>query len=870
MNTPLPPKAMLHFFRWFCHPDLRSAIEGDLMELYHERCMAHGKRRADLRFALDVLTLLRPGIVRNFHKVVYINPYPMYKNYFIIAWRNLVKKKGYAFINIGGLAVGMTVAMLIGLWIYDEVSFNRYHSNYERIARVVVGGENSSGPFVMWNTVPPFGNEMRNLYGSEFKHVVMSTRTLQNILSAGDNTVTKTGYYCEPGIAEMLSLEMLRGSWSGLQKRESILLSASTAKALFGDVDPMGKMVRVVDIGQELAVTGVYKDLPNNSDFSDMTYIGTWDHFVAANAWVRKDDWRQNGFSTFVEIAGGTTMEKISAKIKDIWLNRVSPEDAVFKFRVFLHPMRNWRLYSDLEQGGGRITFVRWYGCIGLFVLLLACINFMNLATARSEKRAREVGIRKSIGSQRGQLVTQFLSESLLIAAFAFVVGLCLTQLALPFFNDVAEKKIVLPLTNVYFWLAGASFCLITGLLAGSYPAFYLSSFNAVKVLKGALSASRSAVTPRRVLVVLQFTVSITLVVSVIIVFQQIQFGKDRPAGYTREGLLWVNTPTGEIHKHIDAVRETLKQSGAVTEIAESRNTVTVVGAVLNGYDWTGTGPDRQSGFPTVWVSSEYGKTVGWEFTQGRDFSRAVASDTAAIVLNETAVKYMNLEDPIGQTIKLTFFDKVSSYKVIGVIKDMLMESPFYNVRKTVYMLDNNTHNLVNIRIDPKMTTTDALAKIEAVFKKYDPATPFQYNFVDDAYAQKFSDEQLTGKLAFMFAGLAIFISCLGIFGLASFVAEQRAKEISIRKVLGASVGRLWRMLSKDFASLVLIACVIAVPLSWYFMDRWLEQYEYRAPLSWYIFAGASAGALLITVLTVSYQSIKAAMANPVKSLKSE
>ncbi|HEY5745424.1 MAG TPA: ABC transporter permease [Chryseolinea sp.] len=870
MTPQNPPKLLLRFFRWFCHQKLRDAIEGDLMELYYERFAQRGKRKADLKFMIDVLTLCRPGIIRPIKQQEYINPYAMYRSYFIIGWRNLVKKKGYAFINVGGLAVGMAVSMLIGLWIYDEVSFNKMHPDYERIARVVVGGANSSGPFVQWNTAPPFGNEIRNLYGPQFKYVVMSTNRNQDILSVGDNQVTKTGYYAEPGMAEMLSLKMLRGSWSGLQKKEAVFLSASTAKALFGDADPMNKLVTVVDNKQDLVVTGVYEDISSSSDFRDMTFLGTWDQFITTNAWVRRDDWRQNGFRTFVQLADGANLQVASDKIKAIRQNHTTAEDAVFNFKVFLHPMGQWRLYSDLEHGGGRISLIWLYGSIGLFVLLLACINFMNLATARSEKRAREVGIRKSIGSARSQLVGQFFSESFLVTGFAFIVALCLTQLALPFFNQIAEKEIVLPVSNIFFWLAGIGFCLITGLLAGSYPAFYLSSFNAVNVLKGTYMLGRLAVVPRKVLVVVQFTVSITLMVGVIIVFQQIQFGKDRPVGYSREGLIWVNTPTAEIHQHIDVVREELKKSGAVTEIAESLNTVTNVGSVLNGYDWTGAGPDWQSGFPTVGVASEFGKTVGWEFVEGRDFSRDLASDTTAIVLNETAVKYMNLKDPVDKTIKFTLFDKTRSFKVIGVIKDMLMESPFYPVRKTVYMLDNTTHNLVNIRINPQMSALEALPKIETIFKKYDPTTPFDYKFVDEEYARKFSEEELTGKLAFMFAGLAVFISCLGIFGLASFVAEQRAKEISIRKVLGASVGRLWSMLSKDFALLVVISCVIAAPLSWYFMNDWLQQYEYRAPLSWYVFAGTSVGALIITLITVSYQAVKAALANPVKSLKTE
>ncbi len=866
-----PPQLLLRFFRWFCHPKVLKYIEGDLMELYDERVKEFGKQKADIKFIIDVLLLFRPGIIRPAEGYQNINRYAMYKSYFKIGWRNLTKNKGYAFINIGGLGVGMTVAMLIGLWVYDELSFNKHHQNYDRIAQVLVSGENSSGRFVQWNTSPPFGNEIRNFYGREFEHVLMSSRPGQYILSQGENKLIKTGYYVEPGIAEMLTLKMIKGLGKSLKNKESILLSESVAKTLFGDDDPLNKLLKI-DNKLDVVVTGVYEDIPSNSDFSDMLFIATWDLYVSSNDWIRKHDWRQNGFYTFVQIAEHANMLATSNKIKDVKLNRIDKEEAAFKPQLFLHPMNRWRLYSDLENGSGRIEFVWLYGSIGLFVLLLACINFMNLATARSEGRAKEVGIRKSIGSRRNQLVNQFFCESLLVAALAFIMSICLTQLSLPFFNEVADKKTSIPWSNFSFWLLSLGFTAVTGILAGSYPALYLSSFQPVKVLKGTFKVGRFASVPRKVLVVLQFTVSITLIIGVIIVFQQIEFGKDRPVGYSREGLIWVNTYNREIHSHIDVVREELKTSGMVTEIAESVNTVTNVGFRIGGYEWPGMTPGQQAAFATAWIGHEFGRTVGWKFLEGRDFSRDYASDTAAMVLNETAVKFMNLIDPIGKVVKLTLFDKTNSFKVIGVIEDMLMESPYEPVRKTVYMIDNSAWggSLVNVRIAPRVSTQEALSKIETVFKKYDPSSPFVYTFVDEAYARKFSEEERAGKLAFTFAGLAIFISCLGIFGLASFVAEQRTKEIGIRKILGASISSVWKMLSKEFVMLVIISCLIATPLSYYFMSDWLQQYEYRTTLSWYVFVLAGLSALILTLLTVSYQAVKAAIANPVESLRVE
>jgi len=793
----------------------------------------------------------------------------MIGNYFKIGWRNLARSSGYSFINIGGLAVGMAVAILIALWVHDEVTFNKNFSNHKRIARVMVRGENTSGPFVLRSTSPPFANEIRQLYGTDFKHVLMSSRATEEVFAFGDQVISKTGYYFEPGAADMFSLKMLKGSHEGLSSKEGILLSASTAKSLFKDNDPINQSIKLNNI--TVTVNGVYEDMPENCDFRDMGFIANWDLYVSNNAWIRQDDWRQNGFFTFVQLAEHTDFESASNKIKDIRLNHATPEDTVFKFAVFLHPMDKWRLYSDLEHGGGRISIVRLYAVMGIFVLLLACINCMNLSTARSEKRAKEVGIRKSMGSFRSQLIYQFFTESLLVVTIAFLISLLLVKLLLPSFNEIAEKNIDLLWTYGKFWLAAIVFMLLTAVVSASYPALYLSSFQPIRVLKGTFrSQGRSATLPRKLLVILQFTVSISLVVGVIVVNRQVQYARDRPVGYNKDRLISVKASDAEIHNHIDAIRNELIKSGYVTAVAESLNPVTTVAFVMNGFDWNDAGPDLQSGFPTVWVSHQYGKTVGWKFIEGRDFSEDFASDTAAIILNETAVKYMGLEDPIGKTIQWTIFDQTRALTIIGVIEDMLMESPYYAVRKTIYMLDTGPGNVANVRISPVVDIHKAITKIESVFRKYNSANPFEYSFVDDEFDRKFGEEETTRKLASIFAGLAVFISCLGMFGLASFVAEQRTKEIGIRKVLGASAIRLWRMLSKDFVILVTFSISISIPLSWYFMNHWLEQFEYRTEITWSIFMIAGAGSLFITLSTVSFQSIKASLANPVKSLRSE
>jgi putative ABC transport system permease protein len=864
-----PSSFFLRFFRWYCHPSLRSHIEGDLMELYHERS-ANAPRRANLAFIRDVLLLFRPGIIRPPQPYRYTNQFGMYKSYFTISLRNLVKNKGYAVINIGGLAVGMTVAILIGLWIYDELSFNTVHENHARIARVMVSGHNSSGAWVQDITAPPFAEALRSEHGSAFKHVSMASRATGASLVHDESKIVKRGSYCEPDMAEILTLHMLHGS-RRLSLQESILLSASTAQELFGNADPLGKVIRLAN-NTDVVVTGVYADIPSNSDFHTLQWIAPWSLYLAKNEWIRKDDWRQNGFFTYVELAENSSLPAVSHAIKDLELKNLKPEDAQNNPQLFLHPMDAWHLHSGFEGNTGRIQYVWLYGSIGVFVLVLACINFMNLATARSEKRAKEIGIRKSIGSRRSQLIHQFFSESLLVAVAAFILSIGLTQLALPFFSAVADKTMTMPWNNLYFWLAGIACTLATGILAGSYPALYLSALQPVKALKGTRITSRTAATPRKVLVVAQFTVSIMLIVGVAVIYRQIQVGKNQPRGYEQKGLIWVDAYSQNIHDHWEAVRHDLQQSGAITEMAESVNTVANIGFRFGGYTWPGMAPGTEAAFSTAWVGREFGKTVGWQLTAGRDFSRDMAADTAAIILNEASARVMNMKNPIGETVQLTLFDKTTNFTVIGIIKDMLQESPYMPVRNTVYMIDNSARGgrVINMRLNPQQNIPTAIATVESIIKKHDPESPFVYNFVEEAFARKFAEEERIGKLAFMFAGIAIFISCLGIFGLASFVAEQRTKEIGIRKVLGASIGSVWQLLSKDFVILVVISSALACPLAYVVMQHWLEQFELRTTLAWYVFAAAGLGALLITLLTISYHAIHAATANPVKSLRSE
>lgn len=875
--TESPPKFFLRFFRWYCDPKVLDYIEGDLMEVYRVRLKKLGKRKADWQFIIDVLLLCRPGIIKPAEGYKNLSNYGMYKNYVKIGWRNLVRNKGYSLINIGGLAMGMAVAMLISLWICDELEFNKYHKNYNSIARVM-RNLNMNGEILSTQILPSaLGDELRIKYGDHFKHVVMAAMSGDHILSAGETKLSLRGEFLETAGPEMFTLNMLQGSWSGLNDPHSILLSQSAAKALFGNDNPMGKLLKIDNSDRmDVKVTGVYEDLPYNSSFHDVKFYAPFDLLVSANDWITPS-FTNDFLNIYVAIGRHVSFESASDQIKDAILNNVRENENYVSVnpQLALHPMKDWHLRSEWKNGvmaGGAIQIVWLFGFVGGFVLLLACINFMNLSTARSEKRAKEVGIRKASGSARFQLMNQFFSESFLVVSLAFVVALIAVSASLDWFNELAGKQIGMPWMNANFWLGSFVFILFTGLLAGSYPALYLSSFNAVKVLKGSMRVGRLASIPRKVLVVIQFTVSVTLIIGTIIVYQQIQFAKNRPVGYTRDGLLMIQMTSPDLYGKFDVLQTALKNTGVVTEIAESSGSPTGIQYENGGFDWQGKDPAFIPQWATVTVTAEYGKTIGWQFVNGRDFSRDIAGDSAAFVINEAAAKLLGFENPIGETIRWHggWRSKFTSFTIIGVVKDMVMKSPYAPPVPSVFFLSKYGTNWINIRFNPQISAAEALPKIEAVFKKIIPSAPFDYKFADQEYALKFAAEERVGKLASIFSVLAIFISCLGLFGLASFVAEQRTKEIGIRKVVGASVFNLWKMLSKDFVVLVVISCLIAIPTSYYLSAAWLKNYEYRTEIPWWIFALTSLASLVITLLTVSHQAIRAAMMNPVNSLRSE
>jgi putative ABC transport system permease protein len=795
----------------------------------------------------------------------------MFKNYLKIAWRNLIKNKIYSVINILGLATGMAVALLIALWIWDEVTFNDYHTNHKHLVQVMTTFFDDKGKAETGQAVAmPLGEELRTKYASDFKNVSMASWNFGHVLAVGETKITGQGMWVEANFPSMFSLKMKAGNINALSDPSSVLLSTSIAKALFGNTDPINKTVKF-DNKMDFKVAGVFKDFPHNTTLYNSKLFLPWKKYITTEDWLKNaaTQWNNHSWQAFAEVNNNENIDKVSAKIKMAsMVHKNAATDG--KEELVLQPMDKWRLYSEFKNGkatGGRIQFIWLFSIIGVFVLLLACINFMNLSTARSEKRAKEVGIRKTVGSERKQLIGQFLSESVLVAFVSLVLSILLVILLMPLFNKLADKDISLPWSNGIFWSLILLFTFITGIVSGSYPAFYLSKFEPIQVLKGTFRAGRFASLPRKILVVIQFTFSIALIIGTIIVFKQIQYAKNRPVNYKSEGLISINMSTPDLYGHYDAIRNDLLSTGVVSDMAESSSPTTGVWSNQIGFNWQGKDPNTLPVFGIIAVTRDFGKTIGWKIKEGRDFSKDFATDSLAMILNESGVKQVGMkQDIVGQTIQ--FNDK--SYKVIGVIKDMIMESPYAPVKPTVFFYNPDWANIITVSIKPGVPVRGALTKIQAVFKKYNPSAPFDYTFNDEDYAKKFSDEQRIGDLATFFTILAVFISCLGLFGLASFVAEQRKKEIGVRKVLGASVFNLWKMLSREFALLVIISCFIAIPLAWYYLHQWIIQYDYRTDISWWVFVISGAGAFVVTILTVSFQAIRAAVANPVKSLRTE
>ena len=650
---------------------------------------------------------------------------------------------------------------------------------------------------------------------------------------------------------------------TALKEPTSIVITESTAKTFFNEQDPINQLIKI-DNGQELKVTGVVKDVPKQSAFR-FDYVLPFSYYEATQGWVRnaKNNWNNNSFQMYVELHPGNLESDVNNSIKDLVKNN-NPKAPTAQ--LFLHPMSKWRLYSKFENGkntGGMIDYVQLFTAIAIFVLIIACINFMNLATARSESRAREVGIRKSVGSRRKELIFQFLGESVMITFISSMIALVLVELVLPSYNTLVSKNIAIDYSNPLLWTLAIAWVLIIGIFSGSYPAFYLSGFQPVKVLKGKVNVGKGTIAPRKVLVTLQFGFSIFLIIGTIVIYQQIMHVKSRDIGYDRENLMqiWTNN---ELETNFQAIRTELERTGVVKSICKSNSPITSIFS-SNEVKWDGMPTDQRVAFSTIATEYDYTKTMGIQLLEGRDFSREF-NDSLSVVINQAAVDFMGMKNPIGQKI---IYNK-ESLEIIGIMPNVVMDYPDQPVEPLTLIFAPDWSSTISVRLNKTTNLNESINQVESVFKKLNPTYPFEFRFADTDFEKKFSTINLISRLATIFATLAIIITCLGLFGLAAFTAEQRTKEVGIRKVMGASVSSLVLLLSKDFSRLVIFSFLISAPLAWWFLNNFLERYPYRISIMWWMLPAVGLFALALAVIIVSTQAIKAAVSNPVNSLRNE
>ncbi len=788
----------------------------------------------------------------------------MFKNYFKITLRSLLKKPAYSFINIGGLAIGIASSILILLWLADEYSFDRFHKNYTSIYKLYQSQQWAEG-ISTGNSMPYLLKDVIQEKSSQIKNVVMTNWGEGNLLQVGEKRLSKMGLSATEDFFKVFSFNMIKGDPNtALAGSTSIVITESTAKSLFADRDPINQFIKV-DNGQELKVTGVIKDVPPQSSFS-FDYVLPFAYYESTQFWISnaKKGWDNNSFQMYVQLQAGASEAIVNNSIQNI-LKDNNPKAPTAK--LFLHPASKWRLYSNFENGentGGMIDYVKLFTAISIFVLLIACINFMNLATARSQTRAREVGIRKSVGSRRKEIIFQFLGESLLITFISFLSAIVLVELLLPGYNLLVNKNISIDYSNPLIWGAAISLVLVVGILSGSYPAFYLSSFQPVKVLKGKLDIGKNGSLPRQVLVTLQFGFSIFLIIGTIVIYQQIIHVKSREIGYDRENLIQIQT-NNELETNFETIRQELIRTNAAKSVCKSNSPVTSSFS-SNEVQWEGMPTGQRNSFTTIATEYDYTQTMGIKVLEGRDFSRDFKSDFSGVVINEAAVDFMGLKNPIGQKIKAIGMD----LEIIGVTANVLMDSPYQPVLPLTMVFIPSWSSTITIRLNKTDNLPASLTKVENVFKKLNPNYPFTYRFADIDFEKKFSTINLVSRLAGIFAFLAIMITCLGLLGLAAFTAEQRTKEIGIRKVMGATVSNLVVLISKDFSRLVVFAFIISAPIGWWFLNNFLQRYPYRVAISWWVLLLAGVGCLVLALIIVSTQALRAATANPTKSLRSE
>ena len=859
-QPPLPPRMANRLLEWFYSPHLLEEVQGDLHELYGKWVEKYGEKKANRLYVYHTIKFFRPFALKRRSQTYHLNTIDMLKNYFKIALRNFWRQKGYSFINISGLSLGLACSLLILLWVQDELSFDQFHEKGNALYLVMKNDHYSDGQLETNPGTPGPLSEVLEEEVPEIENITRVTYNWEKLFTVEEKNFKEQGYYADSTFFEIFSFPLIAGDQkTALNDVSSIAISESLAQKYFGSVGhAMGKTIRL-DHQEDYRVSGIFEDTPKNSTLQ-FDFILPFQVFWKTNKHIQS--WGNNFIRTYVQLHPDASSEKVSAKIKDFVNQKYQGADT----ELFLYPFE--RLYlTNFEGGkpsGGRIVMIRLFAIIAVFILLIACINFMNLATARSSQRAKEVGIRKVVGAGRTSLIRQFMSESVLTTFLSMVVALLLVELILPAFNQLTGKLMIVPYGNPNFLIALAGLTLFTGILAGSYPAFFLSSFNSVKVLKGTFIPASGASHLRQGLVVFQFALSIVLITGTLVVYQQIQYIKNKDLGVDLENLVYFEGNPG-IMKHFEVYKNELLQMAGIQLVTTSSASPIEMYNNTTWLEWEGKNPDDNISFNIVQVGYDFLETAGIALKEGRTFSPTFSTDTANVIINEEAARSMGMQDPLGKRMKVWRREG----NIIGVVKDFHNQDLHTPIPPLIITLRPEDTRMVLVRTKAGETQA-AIASLEKLHQKYDKEYPFEYHFVDQDFEQMYRTDTLIGQLAGYFGFLAISISCLGLFGLASYTAERRTKEMGIRKVLGASVQSLVALLTRSYTKLILLAFIIAIPIAWLLANQFLQEYAYRIELSPGLFLLAGILILLIAWLTVSYQSIKAALANPVDALRDE
>jgi putative ABC transport system permease protein len=790
----------------------------------------------------------------------------MFKLNFKIALRNIWKNKTSSLINISGLAIGLAACLMLLLYVSYEWSYDKQTKEDANTYQVMMNYLDANGQVA--ETGQSTSNILAPLLKQKYSWVKASARLswpAHFLVSSGTTSFKKQVVFADPDILRIFNYTFIHGAvGTALKAPNSVIITESTARQYFGTTDVLNRSVRFQD-QLDLKITGVIKDLPYNMSRS-FDYLMPWSAYESQFAWVKEPNWENFSFTTLLRIDPTFNVDQINSSIKDLYAkNRFS-----LKVKPFLFPYSKLHLYGEFKNGvstGGGIEQLRLFMGLAIGILLIACINFMNMATAKSEKRAKEVGIKKTFGASRSSLVHQFLMESLFLTLLAAIVAMVMIEMCIPFFNNLLEIKLDMNYSRTYIWLGLFAVVLITGLIAGSYPAFYLSSFNPVQILrKRSQGRGLFSITLRQVLVVGQFVFAVILIIATTVIYQQIQYIKNRPVGYQIDNLVEIEQD-GQLNNKFDLLKARLMESGAVTSVVQSSASITREMSGAAGCQWPGSSEsDKLISFNTIATTYGFVKTTGVKLLYGRDFSPKFASDSNAILISHSALKVMNLKNPIGQIVSHHGDKNV----IVGVFEDFILGSPFSSEKPLILHFNKEWSGMVTIRLNPLRSAAENIAVIEKVVKQINPVYPVNVRFVDELYAKKLTEQKRLGILSNLFGGLAIFISCLGLFGLASYSAEQRTKEIGVRKVLGASVSSLMGLLSFSFLKMVGIAIIISIPVANYIMSNWLKSFEFHTSVNWVVILLSAAGTIGIALFTVSFQAYKAAKANPVEALKYE